>query len=151
VASLLLVSMTIPIGIQPWTSMKKEPKGKILIMDDEKALAEVTAFMLHRMGWQVEITFNGGDAINLYSSQKDSGRPFDAVILDINVPGGMGGGEAIKKLLKIDPGIKAIVSSGQCHHPIMDDFRKYGFSGALSKPFDITDLTEELRKVMQRR
>lgn len=126
----------------------KKNRGRILVMDDEKALAEATAVMLGHIGWQAEISSDGREAIELFVHGKERGRPFDAVILDINIPGGMGGGDTIKHLLEIDPGIKAIVSSGQCNHPFINEFRKYGFSGALSKPFGIRDLNEELQRVM---
>ncbi len=127
--------------------MVKKDGLKILIMDDEKALAEIAAFMLEHIGYRAQITADGVEAIRIYLSEKDKGQPFDAVILDINVPGGMGGGETIKNLLNIDPGIKAIVSSGQWHHPIMSDFKRYGFSGALAKPYDLQSLKKELERV----
>ncbi|MBW8003160.1 MAG: response regulator, partial [Planctomycetes bacterium] len=81
---------------------------------------------------------------------KKAGRPFDAVILDLTVPGGMGGKLAIEKLLKIDPGIKAVVSSGYSNDPIMTEYRKYGFCGVVAKPYKIKELSETLYSVIAR-
>ncbi len=78
----------------------------------------------------------------------ESGEPFDAVILDLTIPGGMGGKEAIKELLQIDPKIKAIVSSGYYNDPVMSNYKEYGFSGIVAKPYKIDELSETLKKVM---
>ena len=80
--------------------------------------------------------------------QKEAEQAFDAVILDLTVPGGMGGKEAIKKLHEIDPGVKAIVSSGYSNDPIMSDYRQYGFRGVVAKPYEIKELSEVLYKVI---
>jgi DNA-binding NarL/FixJ family response regulator len=77
------------------------------------------------------------------------GQPFDVVIMDLTIPGGMGGKEAIKKLLEIDPKVKAIVSSGYSTDPVMADFRSYGFSGVAVKPYNIEELSEILDKVIK--
>jgi DNA-binding NarL/FixJ family response regulator len=86
--------------------------------------------------------------IRLYKSASETGKPFDAVIMDLTVPGGMGGKETIKKLLEIDPEVRTIVSSGYANDPIMVNYQKYGFKGALVKPHEIHELDETLQKVI---
>lgn len=123
-------------------------KGKILIMDDEESVRLVSMEMIKHMGYEVESVKDGAEVIEVYSRALESGKPFDMVIMDLTIPGGMGGKEAIKKLREIDPGIRAIVSSGYCGDPVMSDFRDYGFSGIVEKPFRIGELSEQIRKVM---
>jgi PAS domain S-box-containing protein len=123
-------------------------KGKVLLMDDEEAVRKVAGKMLKSLGYEVEFAEEGGQAIELYKEARESGKPFDLVILDLTVPGGMGGKETIKKLLEIDPKVKAIVSSGYSNDPIMADFKKYGFRGVIAKPYKVRELSEELHRVM---
>jgi len=123
-------------------------EGKVLLMDDEEAIRKVAGNMLKHLGYEVEFAEEGAQAIELYKKARESGDPFDLVILDLTVPGGMGGKEAIKRLREVDPGVKAIVSSGYSNDPIIAEFKKYGFSGVVAKPYKIKELSEELRKVM---
>ncbi|MBW7997761.1 MAG: response regulator [Candidatus Glassbacteria bacterium] len=97
----------------------------------------------------MECVNNGTQAVKLYKQSMDSGQPFDAVILDLTIPGGMGGQETIKKLLKIDPKIKTIASSGCSNDPELAKFEEYGFFGRVSKPYQIDQLREVLQGVMQ--
>lgn len=120
-------------------------KGKILLMDDETDVRKTTGGLLKYIGYEVEFAGDGAEAIELYKKAKASGRPFEAVILDLTIPGGMGGKEAIKKLIEIDPEVRAIVSSGYSNDPIMADFREYGFSSVVSKPYKIEELSQALR------
>ena len=124
-------------------------KGKILVMDDEEIVREVLGAMLVSIGYGVEYATNGEEAVELYRVAKGSGAPFDAVILDLTIPGGMGGKKAIQGLLKIDPGVKAIVSSGYSNDPVMADFREYGFSGVAAKPYKIKQLSETVHNVIK--
>lgn len=121
-------------------------KGKILIMDDQEVIRNIVDKMLSSFGFQVESAVDGEEAINLYKKAKKSGEPFNAVILDLTVPGGMGGKEAIKKLLEIDPNVKAVVSSGHSNDPVMAEFKKYGFTDVVAKPYR----TQEIRDVLLR-
>jgi CheY-like chemotaxis protein len=121
--------------------------GKILLMDDEETVRMVTGKMLRHLGYEVEFAKDGEEAIRLYESAKKSGRPFDAVIMDLTIPGGMGGKEAIIKLNKIEPTVKAIVASGYSNDPVMADFNKYGFCGVVSKPFTIVELSQALHRI----
>jgi len=122
--------------------------GKILVMDDQEMIRETVSEMLDNIGYEVTTATDGAEAIDLYKAAKESGQTFDAVIMDLTVAGGMGGKEAVQKLIEIDPDVKAIVSSGYSNDPIMADFREYGFSGVIAKPYRIKELSEVLHRVM---
>jgi PAS domain S-box-containing protein len=122
--------------------------GKILVMDDEEVVRDVAGEMLKQIGYEVEFARDGAEAIELYNKSKESGNTFDAVILDLTVPGGMGGVETIKKLLEIDPAVKAIVSSGYSNDPVMANFSEYGFAEVVPKPYEIQKVGEVVRKVL---
>ena len=124
-------------------------EGKILLMDDEEVVRKVATQLLKYIGYEVEIAKDGSEAIKLYQEAKDSGQPFSAVILDFTVPGGMGGKEAIEKFLEMDPEVKAIVSSGYSTDPMMSDYKRYGFSGAIAKPYKIKKLSKILNEMMR--
>jgi PAS domain S-box-containing protein len=134
----------------PAASLKeKKHKGmKVLVMDDEAVIRDVVGEMLTSLGYEVDFAIEGDEAIGMYRKAKESGEPFGAVIMDLTIPGGMGGKEAVKKLLEIDPGVKVIVSSGYYNDPIMANFRNYGFSGVINKPYTITDLGAMLHQVI---
>jgi signal transduction histidine kinase/CheY-like chemotaxis protein len=117
---------------------------RILIMDDEEMVRNIAKDMLDHLGYQVDCARHGEEALWSFSRAVESGRPFDVVILDLTVKGGMGGKETVKKLLEIDPNVKAIVSSGYSGDPIMSEFRKYGFSDALAKPYRMSQLRDIL-------
>ena len=122
--------------------------GKILLMDDEDFIREVASQMLYKMGYEVSVARDGNEAIEIYRQAQQSKRPFDAVIMDLTVPGGMGGKEAIQKLRELDPYIKALVSSGYSNDPIMSNFRDYGFKGVIKKPYLIQDMSDALQSVL---
>ncbi len=123
--------------------------GKILVMDDEPALRETIKSMLIRMGFErVDTAGNGEEALKLYQEAMDIKEPFDAVILDLTVPGGMGGSETLAKLLEINPGVVAVVSSGYATEPVMADFGKYGFKGVIIKPYTFDDLFKTMHSIM---
>ena len=123
-------------------------KGRVMVMDDEEVIRKLLHDELTDVGYEVELTVNGAQAIERYRKAKESGQPFDAVILDLTVPGGVGGKEVIRKLLEIDPNVKAIVSSGYSTDPIMSDFKEYGFSGVVAKPYTIAKLEETLHSII---
>jgi len=122
--------------------------GKILLMDDEETVLEVVSKMLSYFGNKVETVRDGTEAIELYKKEMRSGMPFDAVILDLTVPGGMGGEKAVRELLKVDPEIRAIVSSGYSTNPVVANYKHYGFKGNISKPYKMNDLGIVLNTVM---
>jgi two-component system cell cycle sensor histidine kinase/response regulator CckA len=111
-------------------------------------IRELVSDMLTSLGYEVEETCDGAEAIALYQRAKEAGQPFTAVILDVTIPGGMGGKEAIATLRAIDPQVKAIVSSGYSDDPVMANFRQYGFSGVVAKPYTVQGLSDALQRVM---
>ncbi len=129
----------------------EEPIGgneKILLMDDEELVCEVVGGMLKHLGYDVEIVRDGAEALALYGKAKDSGKSFDVVIMDLTIPGGMGGKEAIAKMIEIDPEVKAIVASGYSNDLVMAEFEKYGFKDLITKPFDVLTLSKAIKKVL---
>ncbi len=123
-------------------------RGKVLVMDDEEAVRDVALDILGTMGYEGTAVKDGAEALAEYRAARDSGRPFDVVIMDLTVPGGMGGRETVGKLLEIDPAAKVVVSSGYSNDPIMSDYRRYGFRGVIAKPYRIRDLGEVLGAVV---
>jgi PAS domain S-box-containing protein len=123
--------------------------GKILIMDDEEIIRRVAGKMVESLGYSNAFAEHGEQAVELYKEEMDKGTPFDAVIMDLTIPGGMGGRKAIEKLLEIDPGVRAIVSSGYSNDPVMANYKKYGFMGIIGKPYQMEELSEVLIKVLK--
>lgn len=123
-------------------------KGKILVMDDDDMVRDVAGEILKSVGYKVEFAKDGAEAIELYQKARKSGESFDVVIMDLTIQGGMGGREAIKKLLTIDPQVKAVVSSGYSNDPIMANFKDYGFGAVISKPYNVIDLSKTLHKLI---
>ncbi|MEW5800691.1 MAG: ATP-binding protein [bacterium] len=122
--------------------------GKILFMDDQESLRDMVGEMLVYLGYEVVLAREGDEAVELYRKERESGRNFDVVILDLTVPGGTGGREAVQKMLEIDPEVKAIVSSGYSYDPIMSEYKTYGFSGMVVKPYEVEELSRVLNEVM---
>ena len=125
-------------------------KGKILVMDDEEIIREALDAILTILGYQTDFAKNGEETIALFKEAKELEEPFDLVIMDLTIKGGMGGKEAIKRLIEIDPEVKAVVSSGYSTDPVMANFKKYGFHGVVAKPYDINELSKTLHKIIQR-
>ena len=125
--------------------------GSILVMDDEEMIRQLAGGMLEEIGYQVTTCDKGSEAIRLYKAAKESGTPFSAVIMDLTIPGGMGGKETAEEILAIDPAACLIVSSGYSNDPIMSDYRTYGFTGAIAKPYRIDELAEVLRSSLSDR
>lgn len=119
-------------------------------MDDEAMVRDVCGHMLARLGYEVEAAQDGAEAIERFVAARAEGRPFDAVILDLTVPGGMGGREAVGRILQIDPRARLIVSSGYCNDPVTDDYRAYGFCAVMAKPYRVGDLGRALQDAMGR-
>jgi CheY-like chemotaxis protein len=103
---------------------------------------------LRKIGYIVVTAKDGAEAIKLYQEARKSKKPFECLILDLTVPNGLGGKETIKELLKIDPGVKAIASSGYANDPIISNYKEYGFVGSIPKPYISEDLSILLKKVI---
>ena len=122
--------------------------GNILLMDDEAPIRKVLSEMLEVCGYSHQSAKNGDEALAFFSQAQEKGIPFDAVILDLTIPGEMGGRTVIQKLLKIAPLVKAIVVSGYSNDPVLSNFEEYGFQGRISKPFRLSEVSEVLYKVL---
>ena len=123
--------------------------NRVLIMDDEEMVREVLGEMLKILGYEVEFALDGKEAIAKFLEAKQKGCPFALVIMDLTVPGGMGGKEAIGELRKIDPKIKAIVSSGYSKDDVLLQYKDYGFDAALVKPYRLEELKQVIEQVTQ--
>jgi nitrogen-specific signal transduction histidine kinase/ActR/RegA family two-component response regulator len=123
-------------------------EGRILIMDDEKMIRKLAGELLTYLGYEVDFAPDGTEALRRYKLAMNSKKPFDAVILDLTVKGGMGGKKAIQELIKIDPDVIGVVSSGYSNNPVITGFEKYGFSGVVAKPYTMGELGEKLNQVI---
>jgi CheY-like chemotaxis protein len=122
--------------------------GKILFMDDEEMIRDITRNMLSHAGYEVVLAASGEEAVALFKKANDTASPFDAVILDLTIPGGMGGKETAEIIHKISPDTHLIVSSGYSNDPIMANYRDYGFCSAITKPYLFKELMETIQKVL---
>jgi len=122
--------------------------GKILVMDDEEIIREVAAEILGHLGYNTALCCDGSEAIELYRQAIATKEPFAAVIMDLTIPGGMGGKETMIKLLEIDKGVVGIVSSGYCNDPILSSYWDYGFSGIVEKPYSLDELGQVLHGLL---
>jgi len=130
------------------TDVPSGNRGRILVMDDEQVVRDVTGEILRSLGHEVECVDRGEAAVAQYRTAMVQGRPFDIVILDLTIRGGMGGAEAIKELLKIDPHVKAVMSSGYSEDASLSKYHKQGFRAILRKPFTVEDLQSTLNKLL---
>jgi PAS domain S-box-containing protein len=134
-----------PKPVQP---VVQEGSGRILAMDDEEGIRTLLTLMMTQLGYDVECASDGAEAIKLYEKGKAVGRRFDAVLLDLTVPGGMGGQQAAEELRAIDSSVKLIVCSGYSDSPVMSEFRKYGFDDVIRKPYTLAELSQVIRRVV---
>jgi len=120
-------------------------EGRVLLMDDEEPILAVGREILIQLGYQVETAISGAEVVEKFRAACESAEPFDAVLMDLTVRGGMGGREAMEKLLEIDPGVRALVSSGYSNDPVMTNFAAHGFAGVVPKPYDVVQMSQALR------
>ncbi|HUU75591.1 MAG TPA: response regulator [Methanoregulaceae archaeon] len=117
-------------------------------MDDEEGIREIVRKILEHLQCEVRVAVHGDEAISLFCKAMDEGMPFDLVIIDLTINVGKGGLETLEGLSDIDPGVKAIVSSGRIDDPVMKDFQKFGFMGIMPKPYRIAEVKELLIKLI---
>ncbi|MCP4705196.1 MAG: PAS domain S-box protein, partial [candidate division Zixibacteria bacterium] len=122
--------------------------GKILIMDDEETIRMVTGVALTKLGYKIDLAVDGQEAVDKYRVSYEAGQPFDLIFMDLTIPGGMGGQEALDKIKEINPDAKAIVSSGYSNNPVMANYKKYGFCGVITKPYKAEDLNRIVYQVL---
>ena len=125
----------------------KHNDAKILIMDDEESIRKMLSQMLIRLGYKVESSSDGKEAISKYEEAIKQNTPFDLVIMDLTIPGGMGGKETVKEILKIDKNAKTIVSSGYSSGGTMADYKSFGFLEMINKPYTIAKLKKVIDTV----
>jgi CheY-like chemotaxis protein len=123
-------------------------KGRILVMDDEEEIQEVLGAMLQHLGFDVDFASDGNIAMQNYAQALDNGSPYSATILDLTIPGGMGGKEALRQIKSLHPEATVIVSSGYSNDPVLARFHEFGFSGVIAKPYNLIDLSKVLSQVL---
>jgi CheY-like chemotaxis protein len=149
-----IFSILLPATIEPVRKLKKQEvlqktaAKKILVMDDDKTVQEILRAMLTFIGCSVELACDGKEALALYMQAKTEEAPFDLVIMDLTIPGGMGGKETMAALLALDPTANAVVSSGYANDHIMANYQQYGFCGILTKPFKINELNKVIAAIL---
>lgn len=131
------------------SNLKEKGEGRILLLEDEEPIGRYISTLLTRCGYMVDHVLKGEDAIALYNKSIAENKLYKVVIIDLTIKGGMGGKEAIKELLQINPKIKAIVSSGYSKDPIMEDYKKFGFTASVSKPYRSIDLLTTISKTIK--
>ncbi len=152
------VSIYIPAVASPKALASEEPvvsssdiRGRILVMDDEVAVLEIVSQMLEHVGYEVDTSLDGDDAISKYKSASENKIPYDLVIMDLTIPGGKGGVETMQELLAFDPAAAALVSSGYSTDPVMSNYADYGFLGKVAKPFNLEKIQSEIQNILTRK
>lgn len=124
-------------------------RGKVLIMDDEEMVRSVTTEILSSFGFEVKCAKTGFEAVEIYRKAFVNGEPFDVVVLDLTVQGGIGGRETLAWLREIDPNVKAVITSGYTYDPVLISYREYGFAGSITKPFEVGSLLRLLEGIIE--
>ncbi|NLT36637.1 MAG: PAS domain S-box protein [Methanomassiliicoccus sp.] len=124
-------------------------EARVLIMDDEDMILEVASEMLHMLGHEASSSHDGAEALKKYIEAKRNGTPFDAVIMDLTIPEGMGGKEAVSRLLQFDPRARVIVSSGYSNDPVMSNYRAFGFVEVMPKPYTLKELEDTISRTLK--
>ena len=138
----------LPLSQPAATAKVTATSARIMIMDDEEMIRNLVVKILSRKGYQTIAAVDGAEAIKFYEESLKSSKPIDLVIMDLTIPGGMGGKEAVTELLKIDPQARVIISSGYANDPIMANYKEYGFMAAVNKPFQIKDLLAAINEAL---
>jgi CheY-like chemotaxis protein len=122
-------------------------EGRILVMDDEESIRLLVGEMLRHLGYEVQCVAEGKEALERYQEAYHTHQPFNAVILDLTVPGGLGGKDTVEQLRQFDPQVKAIVSSGYSNDPVLSRYSTFGFHGVVAKPFRLAELSQVLHQI----
>jgi PAS domain S-box-containing protein len=142
---------TAPIPVMhsaPGTLHKMGQKRRILLMDDEQMILDIVSRMLGHLGYEVTTCTDGSQAIAAFAKSKSHSEPFDVVMMDLVIPNGVGGQDAVHTIKKIDPGARVIASSGHLEHPVMLDHKKFGFNAVLEKPYKLEKLQQVIETVI---
>ncbi|MEJ1974075.1 MAG: ATP-binding protein [Lacunisphaera sp.] len=123
-------------------------RARVLFMDDEAPIRTMAGLFMERMGYDCDLAIDGTEAVRKYEEAMAAGRKYEVVLMDLTVPGGVGGREAMEQLLRIDPGVCAIVSSGYSRDPVLANYRAYGFQAILPKPYGLDQLTKVMTAVL---
>jgi CheY-like chemotaxis protein len=145
-AAAALAPVTAPVAA---AATQTRAAQRILVMDDEDVVRRLAARMLTPLGYEVVGAHDGQEALERYAAARSAGRGFAAVVMDLTVPGGLGGLETIGRLRALDPEVRAIVSSGYSSDPVMANFAQHGFKGVLAKPYLAADLREAIARVLR--
>jgi PAS domain S-box-containing protein len=125
--------------------------GRILLLDDEPTVRKIGKKMLEKLGYEVILAIDGTEAVDLYKKSINGSADYDLLIMDLTIPGGLGGLEAFKEIIKLNSDVKAVVSSGYSNDPIMGHFSDYGFAGVLIKPYTIETLSKTLASILEQK
>ena len=148
-------SIWLPAAQKPPSAAPMIPKplarqfGRVLLMDDDEAIRLTAAALLQRLGVEAVPVDDGAQVLREYAAARAAGRPYDLVILDLTVPGGMGGRETMEQLLRMDPQVRALVSSGYSSDPVLAHYRAHGFLGLVPKPYDIEELARVIHAALK--
>jgi CheY-like chemotaxis protein len=140
-----------PSAPAPVAAVAPMRTARVLLMDDEESIRLLGAVLLQRMGLEVTTVAEGAAAVREFSDARDAGRPFGLVILDLTIPGGMGGLETMEAIRRMDARVPAIVSSGYSNDAVLADFRRFGFQAMVAKPYEIDQLVGAVKQVLAQR
>jgi CheY-like chemotaxis protein len=148
-------SIWLPAAQKPPSAAPMAPEplarqsGRVLLMDDEEAIRLAVAALLQRLGIEAVVVNDGAQVLREYAAANAAGRPYNLVILDLTVPGGMGGRETMEQLLRMDPQVRALVSSGYSNDPVLAHYRAHGFLGMVPKPCNIEELAQIIHAALK--
>jgi CheY-like chemotaxis protein len=135
-------------SVAPTGSSRSPFRARVLFMDDEAPIRAMAVLFMERIGYDCDVAVDGSEAVRKYEEAMAAGRKYEVVLMDLTVPGGIGGREAMERLLRIDPGVCAIVSSGYSRDPVLANYRAYGFQAILPKPYGLDQLTKVMTAVL---
>ncbi|MEY4916251.1 MAG: hypothetical protein RL616_164 [Verrucomicrobiota bacterium] len=146
---LLPVSQKIPMAVPPVEPPGTPQRHRILIMDDDAMVSRVLGKILGKLGYEVAMAPDGETALQSYQKAVADGHAFDLVVMDLTIPGGMGGKETMRRILELDPNVKAVVSSGYSHDPVLAEHQAFGFKGVILKPYTQEQVQAAVRKALE--